>query len=225
MFPGEDPDSIGVRTPYYLTTFGEQMREQRYAFRRPRFGAGLLLAVVALTLLAAVPVPAHTDLSSSDPAPGEELQSPPERVVLRFADPVETAFTPVRVFDRQGRRVDADDTRAGPEPETLVTGLRELPEGVYRVEYRVAAADGHLIAGSYRFTVLSGNEAPTVESTGQDPEIAGEATEEEPETARQEPQEVREVSSTPGGFPVALLYAGLGLAGVAAVGFVLVRRR
>jgi methionine-rich copper-binding protein CopC len=197
------------------------MREQRYAFCRSRSGVGLLLSVAVLTLLAAVPALAHTALSSSDPAPGEELQSSPERVVLRFADPVETAFTPVRVFDRQGRRVDADDTRAGPEPETLVTGLRELPEGVYRVEYRVAAADGHLIEGGYRFTVLSGSEA----TTGEEPESAGGDTGEEPQEVRQEPQEVREVSSTPGGFPVALLYAGLGLAGVAAVGFVLIRRR
>jgi methionine-rich copper-binding protein CopC len=101
------------------------------------------------------PALAHARLVEAEPSAGEVLAEGPERVRLRFNEPVDAAFDPLKVYDSAGKRVDEDDARADPEDARVVeAGLEEgLAEGTYTVEYRVTSIDGHVVEGAYDFTV------------------------------------------------------------------------
>ncbi|MGH2805189.1 MAG: copper resistance CopC family protein, partial [Thermoleophilaceae bacterium] len=66
-------------------------------------------AVVALALLLVVPASAsaHAVLEGSNPERAVQVESAPERVTLRFNEPVEVAFGSVRAYDARGERVDS----------------------------------------------------------------------------------------------------------------------
>lgn len=140
--------------------------------------AALLGLSVLWLLLCGGPVLAHARLLQADPAGGERLSKPPEQVRLQFSEPIEAEFTPIKVFDPNGDRVDQDDARVDPEDaRVLVSDLEELPEGsrtgVYKVEWRVTSADGHPVNDTYGFTVADSDESQSAaQSTG-----AGEAEE------------------------------------------------
>ena len=129
---------------------------------------GSLLSVRRLTallglsgvwlLLWCTPALAHARLLETDPTDGARLSQPPEQVRLRFNEPIEAEFSPLKVFDPQGDRVDRDNARiASDDARVLVADLEELPEGsrtgVYTVEWRVTSADGHPVNGTYGFNV------------------------------------------------------------------------
>jgi copper transport protein len=78
----------------------------------------------------------------------------PDRVELRFTEPVDAGFDPVVVRDAEGARVDEHDARVDPEDGRGVSAdLEELPEGSYTVRWRVTSVDGHLVDGRYGFAV------------------------------------------------------------------------
>ena len=149
---------------------------------------------------------AHADLESVRPADGARISDSPERLRLVFNEPVEAEFTPVRVFDEAGGRVDLDDARVSPDsPETLTVGLKPLPAGAYTVEYRVTSLDGHVIQGKSDFAVA---------------EEAASAGSGEPEKQEAAPGPASEPSPTP-------LYAGAvagALVGVLMAGLLWARR-
>lgn len=55
---------------------------------------------------------------------------------LKLAGPVDAAFSPLEVYDGQGRRVDEDNARLDPEDPTILTvGLKDdLSSGSYTVK-------------------------------------------------------------------------------------------
>jgi methionine-rich copper-binding protein CopC len=127
-----------------------------------------LIALLGLSavwlLLLVTPALAHAELLETDPSSGERLSQPPEQVWLRFNEPIEAEFTPVKVLDSQGNRVDRDNARVDPDDRrVLIADLEELPEGSYTVEWRVISADTHPLNGTYGFTVTG---AGTDESQG-----------------------------------------------------------
>jgi len=123
------------------------------ALRVPRLVGVLVLATLWLTVWCA-PALAHARLLQETPASGASLAEPPEQVRLRFNEPVNAEFDPVKVYDAEGDRVDEDDARMDPDDaRVLLAGLEELPEGSYRVEWRVTSIDGHVIEDAYAFNV------------------------------------------------------------------------
>jgi methionine-rich copper-binding protein CopC len=123
------------------------------ALRVPRLVGVLALATLWLTVWCA-PALAHARLLQETPASGASLAEPPEQVRLRFNEPVNAEFDPVKVYDAEGDRVDEDDARMDPDDaRVLLAGLEELPEGSYRVEWRVTSIDGHVIEDAYAFNV------------------------------------------------------------------------
>jgi methionine-rich copper-binding protein CopC len=96
-----------------------------------------LVAGLAL-LLGAAPALAHTRLSSSDPADGASLASPPERISLVFNETVQAEFSTITVAGPDGGEWQAGAVEgAGDE---VSVALRPLgPAGEYRVGYRVVA--------------------------------------------------------------------------------------
>jgi hypothetical protein len=76
-------------------------------------------------------------------------------VQLRFNEPVEAAFSPLKVSDQQSNRVDEDNARiSSNDARLLVVDLKEeLPKGSYTVDWHVTSADGHPVNGTYSFVV------------------------------------------------------------------------
>lgn len=169
----------------------------------------IMATSICLTLAAASPALAHTEVVGTDPAEGASLQRAPEEVSLTLDGPVEAEFSPLEVYDERDERVDLDNARLGQDGTNLTIDLEEgLGGGRYTVEYRYTGVDGHPIEGSYDFSV-SGDPAP--DSPGADGETS--ATGEQRQTPR-----------TGGLSPVAL-YGALGLGAVAILGVFALRRR
>jgi methionine-rich copper-binding protein CopC len=143
-----------------------------------RLAALLGLSVVWL-LLWCTPALAHARLLETDPTDGARLSQPPEQVRLRFNEPIEAEFSPLKVFDPQGNWVDRDNAHiASDDARVLVADLEELPEGsrtgVYTVEWRVTSADGHPVNGTYGFNVTGASTDESQSGT----QVAAEDTEE-----------------------------------------------
>jgi copper transport protein len=135
----------------------------RAARRRAVLLAGLACAWL---LLACAPALAHANLVDASPARGGEVSKPPERVELRFTEPVDAEFDPVVVRNGDGARVDAHDARVDPEDARVVLAdLEKLPEGSYTVVWRVTSIDGHVVEGRYGFAVAAAGEE---QSSGDD---------------------------------------------------------
>jgi copper transport protein len=138
----------------------------------------VLLAGLAATwlLLACAPALAHANLVEASPPQGSEVSKPPERVELRFNEPVDAEFDPVVVRGAGGARVDAHDARVDPEDARVVLAdLRRVPNGSYTVKWRVTSIDGHVVEGRYSFAVVAaGEERPPSEDAGdRDTSVAG----------------------------------------------------
>jgi copper resistance protein C len=81
-----------------------------------------------------------------DAAPGE--------VKLWFTEPLEPAFSSVRVLDAAGRQVDRADQRTNPsDPMLLRVSLGPLNPGLYRVVWRAVSIDTHVTEGDYTFRI------------------------------------------------------------------------
>jgi copper resistance protein C len=121
----------------------------------------LLIAVVAAALsavlgaLTAGPAWAHTRLVSSVPAAGQPAVAPDE-VVLVFSDPVQAGLSALSVRGPDGEeQVDGSPT-AGADEVSVSQALRApLPPGTWTVAYRVLAADGHPVTGSFEVTTVA----------------------------------------------------------------------
>jgi copper transport protein len=118
-----------------------------------RLAIALWLAAV-LALLSCAPALAHATLIGASPPQGGKAPAPPERVELRFSEPVDAGFDPVVVRDTDGARVDEQDARVDPKDARVVlANLKELPEGSYTVKWRATSIDGHVVEGRYGFAV------------------------------------------------------------------------
>ena len=123
----------------------------------------LALALAALALLPAA-ASAHALLEATTPNRGERLDAAPEQVSLRFSEPVEAEFGAVRVFDSDGREVQAGRTfHPGDRAAEVAVRLRPgLGEDGYTVTYRVISADSHPVSGGFVFVV---GDAPAPSTT------------------------------------------------------------
>ena len=121
-----------------------------------------IAAAIAVTLLACIAAlmdahsaSAHANLAESSPKPSEELEVPPERVIIWFTEPIETAFSSITVLDATGADVAAGDTEIdSTEPTAMWIALAPLENGTYTVVWRnVSSVDGHRVTGSFLFAV------------------------------------------------------------------------
>ena len=116
----------------------------------------LLGLSVALLLLWCAPVLAHAGIVARQPDDGANLKQVPEEVRIRFNEPVEAEFSPLEVYNSEGRRVDRADAGVDPDnPRVVRTSLEDLSEGTYTVQYRITSLDGHVVDGEYDFRVAA----------------------------------------------------------------------
>lgn len=182
-----------------------------------RVGTARLAAVsllsVALVLLSCAPSLAHANLVGSSPSAGSKASAPPERVELRFNEPVDAEFNPVVVVrDSEGDRVDEADARVDSEDARVVlTTLEGLPEGAYTVEWRITSIDGHVVEGRYGFAV-TGADRPS----GDRQDAAGRGAD-GPNAEERAGQAEREAAAQGGGSTPILAYSALSFGVVAVV--------
>ena len=122
-----------------------------------------------LVLLAQVPatVEAHANYAESDPAANSVIEESPERVTVRFTEPLEPALSEVQVFDSRGDRVDRQDSAVDlSDPLLMSVSVEPLADGTYTVAWKnVSTVDGHRVRGAFVFSVgepISGDAAAAV---------------------------------------------------------------
>ncbi len=127
--------------------------------RSPRV---FVLAVVAATLplvlvlFASETAYAHGELEKSSPRANSVLTSAPDRVVIQMTEAPDPVFSEIKVFNKDGERVDAENTRIVGDT-SLSVDVESLEPGTYTVAWQVTSvSDAHVTNGTFRFTVGGG---------------------------------------------------------------------
>jgi copper transport protein len=116
----------------------------------------LIAAFIVAWAVAAACAPsalAHSVLIRTQPANDVVLPEPPHEVVLEFNEPVDASLGSLRVFDGQGRQVDAGEVTQPVLAEVAVGIDSDLGPGTYTVAWRVVSADSDPISGAFVFHV------------------------------------------------------------------------
>ena len=116
--------------------------------RTLRLAAAMLLTI--LLAAASEGVHAHAVLVESTPADGAVLESAPDRVMLRFNEPIRVIS--LRLIDEGGQTT---PLAQGPQstPDRVEVPLPSLSPGSYVVSWRLLSVDGHPVGGSVFFTL------------------------------------------------------------------------
>ncbi|MFQ5879061.1 MAG: CopD family protein [Dehalococcoidia bacterium] len=134
-------------------------------------GLSIILALAALPLRPGSPALAHALLVSSAPPVDARLVDAPGRVTASFSEPLDPDLSSLQVLDGTGQQVDDGVVAVNPEnSREMSVGLKEsLPPGFYTVVWEtLSTVDGHLLKGSFPFTLLNPDGS---EPTG--PRLAG----------------------------------------------------
>ena len=125
--------------------------------KRTFFKLSVAFALIVCTLffLISQTASAHANLRESSPEPSEELDTTPERVIIWFTEPIEAAFSSIKVIDTSGADVTVGDTAFdATEPTAMWIQLAPLDQGTFTVVWRnVSSIDGHKVTGSFLFAV------------------------------------------------------------------------
>ncbi len=115
----------------------------------------LLVLGLFLLFLTATPALAHANLVRSEPAANSAQPVSPKVVRVWFSEAIEPSFSTLRVVDKSGTAVDQGDAhRLGNDATAMEVSLGNLPDGLYTVVWKnTSTVDGHVLAGSFSFTV------------------------------------------------------------------------
>ena len=124
--------------------------------QRPAQLLAVAFAAVLIALASAAPAGAHAVLVETQPANGTVLETWPDRVLLRFNEPVDASLGALRVYDSDAERVDSGRT-SRPDAQTVAIELgdRPLARGTYTVAWRIVSADSHPLHGAFVFSIKS----------------------------------------------------------------------
>jgi hypothetical protein len=119
----------------------------------------LIAALLVFGLAAGIPeATAHTFLTTTDPGADTTLSAGPSRVTATFNEDLQPTFAAMTVVGPDGNLWSSGDAEvSGKKAGVAVRPLG--PSGRYTVNYRVTSDDGHVVSGSWSFSV-------TVPSTG-----------------------------------------------------------
>jgi copper transport protein len=111
---------------------------------------------ICLTLLFPAIASAHAILLRSDPAKDSVLSIAPKQVRMWYSETLNPAFSTAVVVNGENKRVDNRDAHVSSSDQTEmdVTLQSNLPPAVYIVIWRTdSAVDGHILRGSFIFSV------------------------------------------------------------------------
>src|SRR5947209_13057362 len=117
-----------------------------------------LLFALSLTFTLPAIASAHAILLRSDPAKDAVLNATPQQVRMWFSEDLNPAFSTAAIVNAKNQPVDQKDAHVAPgdTKEMDVSLQPNLPPSVYIVVYRTDSADdGHILRGSFIFTVAN----------------------------------------------------------------------
>jgi len=123
---------------------------------RTKQNASTLLIILALFLFLFPSISsAHAYIKKSTPLENETVEKAPTEVTIKFDESIQPAFNSIKVFDSEGNRVDKNNGQIDPkQPSILKSGLKkDLPNGSYRIKWKVVSSDGHPVEGVIPFQV------------------------------------------------------------------------
>jgi copper transport protein len=120
---------------------------------------GLIGAIIIMIMFAPYCLPqsfAHPVYVDSSPKAFQSVPSSPGQVSVFFSEPIELAYSSIKVLGPDGNRVDLNDPHIV-EGDTASIGVSlqpNLPEGEYTVTTNVlSAVDGHVVGETFLFGV------------------------------------------------------------------------
>lgn len=112
------------------------------------------LAAAALSLLAAAPAFAHTNVRQMSIAENAQLARAPESFTVVFSAPVGLAN--VTLTNAAGQAVALAFTPSRDMTASHTIPLPQLPPSAYTLSWRTIAPDGHAMSGAVHFTLTGG---------------------------------------------------------------------
>lgn len=115
------------------------------------------VAAIGMVLAGQRDAEAHAILLRSDPPVNGQLAASPGIVTAFFSEALDERLSSMKVVDGAGEQVDDGNVAFGPEPERMAVSIgHELDPGFYVVIWEtLSSVDGHLLKGSYPFTILN----------------------------------------------------------------------
>jgi copper resistance protein C len=96
---------------------------------------------------------AHAYPKVQQPGPGAKVSAPQEVTIL-FTEDLEPTFSSIWVTTEAGTQVNVHKSTIDlDDKKTMRVSLPHLDSGVYTVQWKAFAADGHRTQGHYNFTV------------------------------------------------------------------------
>ena len=124
----------------------------------------LAISLIVAGVAGAGVASAHATRVSTDPVENAELSQGPQKVSATFNEALQPQFVAMTVVGPDGHLWSTGDPKV--EGAVASVGVRPLgPAGTYTVNYRVTSADGHVVAGSWRFELTvagTGTPGPSV---------------------------------------------------------------
>ena len=116
----------------------------------------LASALIFIPILNSPTAHAHAALESTIPAQGAIVAKTTNKVTMHFGEDILVIAgknpNSIVVSDSRGKKVSFGSTTIS--GAKITTALKvPLSPGKHTVKYRVVSADGHVVAGSYSFTV------------------------------------------------------------------------
>lgn len=141
---------------------------------RTRLAVVLFLAVTGM-LTSPTSAQAHAVLLFASPAIEGAVPTAPDSLSLVFDEPVQASGArTARITSAAGKPVEVGSAARGEGGRQLTLPLRGwLGPGVYTVEWQVAAQDGDVMGGSYRFAVGSAAAGLSADSAGGQQQVSG----------------------------------------------------
>ena len=130
-------------------------RSVRSAFLRRFVPAVVVIAAVAVPMVSQADMIPPLRLPASFPAKDTTLASAPEDVKLWLSEPADLATSRIAVTDAAGAAVPtAKLTRGVRSDDPIVAKFTKAPgNGKYTVKWKAMSDDGHVVDGTYGFTV------------------------------------------------------------------------
>lgn len=122
------------------------------------------ILIAAATMLWASAAMAHTHLHSSAPADKSKVAAP-KAIVLHFSDAARLTALTLQQGNSAPKSLNVP-TKAAKEVSVPAS---DLAPGEYKVSWRAASEDGHVVSGNFTFTVVpAGTPAATPATPAQD---------------------------------------------------------
>lgn len=132
----------------------------------------IVLLIAGMALAGTAVASAHAVRVAADPVPDAALAAAPSRVSATFNEQLHPDFAAMTVVGPDGNLW----SEGAPQVQGAVVsvGIRPLgPAGTYTVNYRVTSADGHVVSGSWSFSLTvagTGTPGPPASASAPAPE-------------------------------------------------------